>query len=348
MGLSGVVGIAVLAMLQGTLVALPRADSLRGLAHLRSSLWVAALPCATLVGTLGVLAFPPMAYGLVGLAAVSTPIFALLAMLAVVRARRLSLALAPVAGAVAVTGGSGWIGQAAASLLTALAGLLLGVALVRLIPRHVIPLGVIAMAVVDIALMALGFSEPSWVAIQNATSHFNGPAFDQAAIGPVSLDYPDLVLAAMLGVLLSPRPGVQRRAAAVVTILAAGNGLLALLFAARLPAMIPVLLTLIWLGRDASAQRSDPRLARDGPKLDRLAPHGAGRAIRNDAVVFLRESVAFYPGPAANSPARVRRLRQWLDRPPSSDRCNGGELSVQSGGEPSARLRRAVLSVFGE
>lgn len=271
MSLASAIGIVGLALLQGAIVALPRADSLTHLRRLRSPAWAAMLPGALIVGTFGVLAFASMAQALVVLAAVATPILAFIAVMGVVRGRRLFLVplLVAIATAVVVTRGAGWSGKCAASLLTALGCLCLGTVLVRLIPGRLLTAGVVAMCAVDVLLMALGFGQFSWRAVHLATVHFHGPAFDQAAIGPASIDYVDLVLAAVVGVVLSGQAGLQRRAAALVTILATANGMLAIVLASRLPATVPMVLALGLLRAHNRPGRSlrPPLPSRSAPQL---------------------------------------------------------------------------------
>jgi hypothetical protein len=264
MSLSGVIGTIGLAMIQGALVLLPRADALSCLRSIRSPAWAAVLPGVIIIGTFAVLLLPSTAYDLVVLAAVATPLLATGAALAVVRGRALLLALAPVAIVVLITQGAGWIGEGAASVLTALGCLFLGGACVRVVPARAIPVAVLAMCAVDVALMALGFGQSSWVAMSGAAAHFHGPVFDQARIGPVSTDYPDLFLAGVMGVMLAGRVAVQRHAAALTVILVSGYGLLALILAQRLPATVPIVLALTLVGYRQRSPRTLRLAARGG------------------------------------------------------------------------------------
>jgi hypothetical protein len=61
MTLSGFTGTTMLALLQGALIALPRANALEPLARLRSPAWAAVLPGSIIVGTFAVRALPPAA-----------------------------------------------------------------------------------------------------------------------------------------------------------------------------------------------------------------------------------------------------------------------------------------------
>lgn len=75
-------------LLQGSLVALPRPAALAQLRRLRSPEWAAALPASILIGTFAPLWERPLATALVVLAAVVTPLLALLAAAHVARGRR--------------------------------------------------------------------------------------------------------------------------------------------------------------------------------------------------------------------------------------------------------------------
>jgi hypothetical protein len=232
-----------LAVIKGALVALPSPAGLGRLARLRSPVWALLAPGSLLVGTFGVLAMPSLATGFAILAAAATPALAGIAVVGVVHGGRRVLLLVPVAlGAVALAG-SGVPAELAASLLTALGCLTLGAAIVRLTPGRWLRLGVLAMAAVDVILLAAGIGQPAATLLQEASAAGVQPVFHRAEVGPVSLDYPDLVLAAVLGGVVAGR-AVQARAAALVAILATANGAL-FAFSDILPATVPIVLALI-------------------------------------------------------------------------------------------------------
>jgi hypothetical protein len=231
-----------LATITGILVALPRPGALRRLARLRSPAWALVAPCSLLVGTFGVLAMPSFATCLAVLATVATPALAAIAMVSVVHGGRRALLAVPVAlGAVALAG-SGLPADLAASLLTALGCLTLGAALVRLTPRRWLRIGLLAMAAVDVILLALGIGQPAVTLLQEASGGVR-PVFHRAQLGPMNLDYPDFVLAAVLGGIVAGR-AVQPRAATLVALLATANGAL-FAFADVVPATVPIVLALI-------------------------------------------------------------------------------------------------------
>jgi hypothetical protein len=245
MTISGAGATSAVALLQGGLVALPRRNALESLRRLRSPAWAGVLPGCILVGTFAPLGLHSFALGMVLLAALATPPLAVVAVLAVVRGPRAALAgLALVAAVLAMLEG-GWSRELAATFLTALGALTIGATLARLIPSKWVLAGVLCMSAIDVALLAAGVGQPAAAIIQQAAGHVHGPLFDQAQIGPIALDYPDLVLAAVLGGFLAGQPG-QRRAAALVTLFAA----LSLILAPPdtiWPATVPAACTLIVL-----------------------------------------------------------------------------------------------------
>lgn len=241
MNISDVVGVAALALLEGALVALPRADAFEQLVRLRSPAWAAVLPGSIVVGTFGVQALPPMAVALVALAGVATPLLCAAAVIKVVRCSRPAMLSAALALAVVAMLLSGWAGALSASMLTGLGCLTVGVALVRLIPSRLMLIGVLSMCAVDVTLLALGAGEPAAALMTHATHQLPGPVFAHATAGPISTDYPDLVLAGVLGGFVAGHT-VQRRAAILLTTLVAGYGMLPP-FAGILPATVPIALT---------------------------------------------------------------------------------------------------------
>jgi hypothetical protein len=237
MTLSGFTGITSLAVLQGALVALPRRDALERMVRLRSPAWAALLPGSIVIGTFGVRALPPTAMGLVVLAGVATPLLCGIAALGVVRGPRaatLGLALTLLIIATVIGGATG---QVSASIVTALGCSTLGMALIRLIPGRFILISVLCMCAVDVTLLALGAGQPAAALMSRAEAHVHRPLFDHATIGGIWIDYPDLVLAAVLGGAVAGRRA-QRRAAVLVTVLAATYGLL-LAVVHTLPATVP-------------------------------------------------------------------------------------------------------------
>jgi hypothetical protein len=243
--LSLAICIALLACLQGLLVALPKPSALSRLDRLRSPAW-AAMPAAVIVfGTFLPLAFPPIAPVLVLLAMCGAPLLLVVAVLAVARGPRGALVATVLLLTAVAALLTGWIGQVSQSVLTGLASLTLGVAVVRLTPHRLVLVGVLTMCLLDFALLRTGVGTSAWVTMDTATHHFHGPAFDRAAIGSVTIDYPDLVLAAMLGAFVAPHPRLQRQAALLLTMLALAYGLF--LPMGLYPGTVPIALTFLVL-----------------------------------------------------------------------------------------------------
>ena len=245
MNVSGVSAAAAAALLQGALVALPRGNALGSLRRLRSPAWAALLPGAIVVGTLAPLGAHPVALGLIVIGTLATPPLAAVAALAVVRGPRAGLvALAAAAGLLAMLPG-GLGGSLSTTVITAFGALALGSALARLIPGGWVLAGFACMCAVDAGLLAAGVAQPAAAVVAGAAGHVHGPLFDQAHIGGIVLDYPDLVLAAVLGGFVAGQRG-QWHAAALVTVLAAASLLLTPVNT-MFPATIPAAVTLIAL-----------------------------------------------------------------------------------------------------
>lgn len=272
---SAVAGIPA-ALLQGALVLLPRPRALQSLARLRSPLWTALLPGSIILGTFGVLAAHWMAPTMLVAAAVTTPLMAIVAVLWVVRARPAVLALSLIAVAVSAsaTGAAGRLGD---SIITALACLAVGVMLQRMIPRRWLVLGVLAMAVTDVVLLASPFGYHQTMVLAAASNSFHGPRFTGARIGATTIGYPDLFLAALLGASLAGT-GAQRRAAVLLALLVVvydsmlHPGML-------LPATVPIAITLLAVSapRCVAALRCPRERSAGHQRLrDADAPAGAG------------------------------------------------------------------------
>jgi hypothetical protein len=255
MTVSGIGAAAAVALLQGALVALPRGDALGSLGRLRSPMWAAALPGAIVVGTLAPLGLHPVALGLILMGTLVTPPLAAVAALSVVRGPRAApIALAVAAGLLAVLPG-GFGGDLSTTVLTAFGALALGSALARLIPGPWVLAGIVCMCGVDVVLLATGVAQPAAALVTQAAGHVHGPLFDDAHVGGLSVDYPDLVLAAALGGFVAGQRG-QLRAAALVTVLAGASTLLTPVNT-MFPATIPAAVTLIALRSMGLPRRLD-------------------------------------------------------------------------------------------
>src|SRR4051812_8503718 len=250
-----------LGTMEGALVALPGPLALERLARVRSPGWALVAPGSLLLGTFGVLALPSLATGLAILAAVATPLLAAIAAVAVVPGSRRAVLLVPLALAMVAMACTGLAQEVAASMLTALGCLTLGAALVRLTPPRALQLGILSMAAIDVLLLAAGIGQPAAALLGDALGGVH-PTFHRAELGPITTDYPDLVLAAVLGGIFAGRP-IQRRAAVLVAVLAAAYGGL-LTIADVVPATVPLVVALVVVEwgpqRTAVAGRLDGRV----------------------------------------------------------------------------------------
>ena len=219
-------------------MALPRPRRWGRRSRLRSPVWALVLPGALVVGTFGVLAVPGSATALAVLAAGATPVLGGLAVLHVVPGSRLAwLAALPATIAAALVLHS-WPAALAASLLTALGCLAIGALLVRLTPLPWLALGIAVMCVVDVVLIVAGPGQPAANQLQLAFANGPIPGLHHARIGSFTSDYPDLVLAAVLGAVLAG-DARQLRAAVLVAGLVSASGLL-FLVADMFPGTVPL------------------------------------------------------------------------------------------------------------
>ncbi|HET6868086.1 MAG TPA: hypothetical protein VFH80_19390 [Solirubrobacteraceae bacterium] len=280
MSTSLLAGIVSLALLQGLLIVLPRRNALGWLRPLRSPAWAAVPTLALLVGTFAPLEIPGAASALILLAVVGAPLMLVVAVLSVVRGPRVPIAIATAALVVTALMTAGLAGQLSATVLTALACLTVGVALVRLTPRGWLLGGVFVMCVADVILLAAGVGATASAALNAATHHFHGPALDHATVGSVSIGYPDLVLAGMLGGSLAAESAVQRRTGLLLVTLVAAYGLL-LPLAGILPATVPIALAFVLARRKRRGQSAAPSSARWRARV---------ASSRNDASKLLRAS----------------------------------------------------------
>jgi hypothetical protein len=234
-----------LSMLKGSLVAMPRAGALARLSRLRSPAWAAVLPGSLVIGTFGPLWRPSFASALVLLAAIATPLLAMVAAIAVARGGRVLPLAAALAVGFAAMLGRGPVGELSSTLLTAVGCLALGVALTRLIPGRWLLAGVVLMCAMDVLLLGVGLGQPAAGLMADASARFHGPAFDSATVGTITIDFPDLVLAGVLGGFVAEHP-VRRRAAVTLALLVAAFGML-IPVVHMLPATVPIALTFVFV-----------------------------------------------------------------------------------------------------
>jgi hypothetical protein len=250
------------------LVLAPQAQPLRRLGGLRSPLWAALLPASIIVGTFGLIALPRTATATLITAAVTAPLLALVAILAVVRARRLLIPVAVLAAGLALLA-HGPAGQLGAAVITALACLTVGAALQRLIPPRWLLAGVLAMSIADVGLLALGFGYHQTLVLAAASRSFHGPSFTGARVGGTTIGYPDLFLAALLGTYLAGSRAQRPGAILLGVLVIAYDSLLSP--GVLLPATVPIALTLLVVlvvrrvGSQRHGRRADHRSGGPAP-----------------------------------------------------------------------------------
>jgi hypothetical protein len=111
-----------------------------------------------------------------------------------------------------------------------------------LIPSGWLLVGVVAMSVVDVALLLSGAGYHQTAVLAAAQNNFHGPRFTGARIGGTTIGYPDLFLAALLGASLAGQRAQVRAAGLLVTLGVVYDSLLSP--GLLLPATVPIALTL--------------------------------------------------------------------------------------------------------
>ena len=232
--------VMAIALLQGALVALPRHDALMRIKSVRSPAWALLLPGLFVIGTFGLVLVPSGAIDLVTFAAFATPLLAMLAAVAVVRRHLTAAAVLLIAGAgVVAVLGTGPLQGVAASLVTACGAMLVAAVIVRLLPGRTLLLAIVAMCLMDVVLMSFGVGRSSSHLFDMAARLFQGPRFDEARVGQITTEYPDLLLAAMIGAVVAGRP--SQRWTALLVVLCVPLYDLLMLFLPTVPATPPLL-----------------------------------------------------------------------------------------------------------
>ena len=296
------ISIAVLSLVQGAVVALPRAATpaprgggprgtpldraAAGLERLRARGWAAILPASVIAFVLiGGAAESASAQALTYLALVAVPLLALAALaVSAPRAAGWAVPVAAALFALAWVDRGGLAGESAALALTALSCAALGMALAWATPTAWLAGGIVAMAVADTALVVSDLLQKPNNALNAAHPAAGLPRLQSAVFGHAVMGYGDLFVAAVLGGLLASAGGraVQRRGALLTALLALCFDLL-FFFVDELPATVPVALSLLLLvarSRLRSARRSRAPAAPGRPAAPR---RWAPRAARSPA-----------------------------------------------------------------
>ena len=254
--------IAVLSLTQGLIVALPRARVPTALHRLRSPLW-ALIPAASVIVFVLVAQITERgsADALTYLALIAVPLLAALSLAWLAHGGRPAIALlaAPLF-ALAWVGRGGLAGQAAAVTLSALSCVALGALIGAVTPSRWLGLGIVAMALADVALVVSDQLQRPNSALNAAHPAGGLPRLQVAVLGSASMGYGDLFIAGVLGGLLASRwsRSHQMLGAALVVSLAVAFDLL-FFFVDELPATVPVAGALVML-----------ELARRHPAASRL------------------------------------------------------------------------------
>jgi hypothetical protein len=278
--------IGLLSLAQGTTVALARMPRSSLLDRLRGRRW-ALIPPLSVAGFVLVasLAEAASAKGLTYLALVAVPLLAAAALGWLTRGARPVRALLVVPlFALAWADAGALPGQAAALALSVLSCVALGVLLATVTPPRWLALGIIAMALVDAALVIADLLQRPNDALNAAHPAAGLPRLQSEALGSAVMGYGDLFIAGALGGLLALSLGrrVQSRGAVLAAALALCFDLL-FFVVDELPATVPIALTLIVVLADrrrrsaamglarvpaASVERAPPRSSRQWTRLE--------------------------------------------------------------------------------
>jgi hypothetical protein len=281
------ISIAVLSLVQGALVAGPRALDVAALRRLAGRRW-ALIPPLSIVAFVLVAGVAERAssQGLTYLALGAVPILAAAALGWLSWGARPWRALLVVPlFALAWADRGGLSGNAAALVLSALSCVALGTLIAAVTPPRWLAAGIIAMALADTALVLSHLLQRPNNALNAAHPAANLPRLQSAVFGSAVMGYGDLFVAGALGGLLAAALGrrEQLRGAALTALLALCFDLLFLVLD-ELPATVPVALALVVTAvvrRRRSSPRRSPRGGRDpSPSATRRAPPARTPAAR--------------------------------------------------------------------
>jgi hypothetical protein len=253
---------AVLAVQAGVIAAPRRPPEIPWIERLSGPAW-ALIPIASIIGVIFAIRYVSgTATGLTWLALVAVPLLAAAALSWASRgARPWGALLAVPLFALAWASRTTLVGEAAATLLSALSCVTLGVLLAAVTPPSWLKLGIIAMAAADVWLVLSDLLQaPNNSLIAAAPLPGSGlPQLQSELFGSVSLGYGDLFVAGLLGAVLA-REGRRQGPMALFTLVLAGLFDLLFFVLNELPATVPVALALIageawaWHGRRRAAR----------------------------------------------------------------------------------------------
>lgn len=237
---------AVMLAVQAGVVALPRRPPEPAfLQRLSGPAW-AILPIASILGVVFAIRYvSATATGITYLALVAVPLLAAAALGWALRGARPWRA--PIAAglfALAWASRTTLWGQGAATLLSALSCVTLGVLLAGVTPPRWLKLGILAMSVADSWLVLTDLLQAPNATLVAASPGGGLPQLQSELFGSVSMGYGDLFVAGLLGAVLA-REGRSRGWSALLTFALAGLFDLLFFVLNELPATVPVALALI-------------------------------------------------------------------------------------------------------
>ncbi len=237
---------AMLAVQAGVVAAPRKPPELAWIKRLSGPGW-AVIPIASIIGVIFAIRYVSgTATGLTYLALVAVPILAAAALGWAARGSRPWLALLAVPLFVlAWTSRTTLAGEGAATLLSALSCVTLGVLLGAVTPPSWLKLGILAMAAADTWLVLSDLLQAPNSALIAAAPGAGLPQLQSELFGSVSMGYGDLFVAAVLGAVLA-REGRLQWPVALLTLVIAGAFDLLFFVLNELPATVPVALALIF------------------------------------------------------------------------------------------------------
>ncbi len=263
---------AVMLAVQAGVVAAPRRPpEIPWIRRLSGPAW-ALIPIASIIGVIFAIRFMSgTATGLTWLALVAVPLLAAIALGWAAHGGRwwLSFLAVPLFVVAWASKSTLW-GQGAATLLSALSCVTLGWLLGAVTPPRWLKLGIIAMCVADVWLVASDLLQTPnntlTAAVPLPHSGLHLPQLQSEQFGSVLMGYGDLFVAGLLGAVLA-REGRRQWPVALLTLVLAGAFDLLFFVLNELPATVPVAAALVvvevwaWVGR----RRARVRSARAGP-----------------------------------------------------------------------------------
>ncbi|HET9720110.1 MAG TPA: hypothetical protein VFP55_08545 [Solirubrobacteraceae bacterium] len=270
---------AGLLIMQAGVVLAPRAVNQdaaihRWLSRFRSPAW-ALIPVGSIVGVIFAIRYASQtANWLAELALLAVPILAAVALGWTSRGSRPYLAVLAIGlFLLAWRSNASLAGEAAASILSALSCVTLGVLLGAVTPTKWLKLGILAMAAADVWLVGTDLLQKPNSILVGAVSRAGLPQLQSETFGTVNMGYGDMFVAALLGASFARQPRVQRTAALLTLVFAALFDLLFIVIN-ELPATVPVALALVTVQIGLARRGSSRHTRRRSRAADRLASAG--------------------------------------------------------------------------